>query len=913
MVQRGGLPQVLNDDERRNTGYRAHVIDHRAALLHTPRQGEHGGGGGGGAHDPMPSPRSAVARNQLRGSYQPPQRGTRAVYIPSARKQRPAAAAAAAPAVAVERVQPALQPLQPPPGIAPLQPPPGFAPLQSLQPQPASSTAAQRPAVNPAGAKPPAGAAGEPSRPPPWWWPKDLEATDASEGLPHSLASMLASEMVKVAAASTDVAAGPTPALKPAERKQALQVAESPFQLVSAALRTRAAPEPAAPEWATFDVPLVGAEWRGDPVAPSVIRTQELQRSGNEQIFNSATAVVKETVAVEGPMVQLTPHGCVFTGEPVRMSFAITRMLEGHTGDAFIAVMRKRSGGAPWTPLEEDESLTITPNGMAVVELRQFCWVKAWCFRSKNQDNDVAGLVRTVFAATLDKNDDGVITAEEEAEAGWGREKREGDEAKLMGYIGITGGSTGYLIPGIAALGIKVVDGVMKVLNNPTLAQRTAKEFSADSPIKLLSNCFKGFCYPAPPSNGGEAEKIQIGFRAETVPFGNIYTEDDPELEREKDLSSVPEEPEPEPEQAEEGGGEATAAQPGVALGQELADDEAGRLTKFLAAARAGDVAEIQRLLALDVGVNSTDDEGNSALMAASGDNRAAAVSELLGAGAVADLANMHGETAIMLASEHGSDSVAELLIGAKAKLDMVDHDGRNAVLNASRAGHAVVLALLVDSGASLTVDFGETPLHVASENNHVDCVHLLLEGGADVDKVDSFGNTALMNAAVSGHAAVVEELLDGRANPDLEGSGGQTALAKAAKADQEESVSALITGKVSLDNGDDAGNTALMLAASKGNLEVVNMLVEAKASVVRRNKSGLDATAVAKEAGQDDAYAILAAIDPEEEPDEAAPAQGQEEEAAADPEAEAPVDVAAAAAVEAAAATDESESEEDP
>ena len=211
MVQHA-LPQVAlpQIDGGYGSSYRAHVIDHRAALR-TPRQGDDGGDA-----DPMPSPRSAVARNQLRSSYAPPQRGTRAMYIPSAVKAAPVA----------ERVQPDV--LQPPPGFAPLQPQPPAHRLQSSR-----SASTRQPAVKPL---PPA--MDGPSRPPPWWWPKGIEATDASLGLPRSLASMLASQMVKVAASTEDE--GPTRALQQAERVQALQAAQSPFQLVSAAVRTRA-------------------------------------------------------------------------------------------------------------------------------------------------------------------------------------------------------------------------------------------------------------------------------------------------------------------------------------------------------------------------------------------------------------------------------------------------------------------------------------------------------------------------------------------------------------------------------------------------------------------------------------------------------------------------------------------------
>ena len=157
----------------------------------------------------------------------------------------------------------------------------------------------------------------------------------------------------------------------------------------------------------------------------------------------------------------------------------------------------------------------------------------------------------------MDKNDDGSVS-ESELKAGMaGRPKHEGEAAKQLGYLGITPGSFGYLIPGVAAVAIAVVDSALKVLSNPQLAQRTAKEFSADSPIKLLSASFGGYCYPAPPSDGAAEEKMQVGFLSHVVPGGEVFSyapevgELEPLPEQEQEQEQEPE-PEPEPEQGPE-------------------------------------------------------------------------------------------------------------------------------------------------------------------------------------------------------------------------------------------------------------------------------------------------------------------------------------------------------------------------
>ena len=763
--------------------YRAHVFDHRSSQPELS--------------DSMPSPRSARAReaaralNQtsLRGAYAPPGRGTRALYVPTPRQ--------------VSRDAEPTPPRQP---LA----------------RPVRRPESQRALASDAGSS-------SPPQPTPWWWPENLGAS--AEGLPRSLASTLASQMVKFVAGSSEPTEGPTPALPPEARKRAIKVAETPLKLVNAAVRTRAPPETPAPSWAQFEVPVLGGQWRGDLIAPSMVRTQEVHRAGNEKVFESADALVQDADVHDGPMVLLSPDGCKFTGDPVRMSFAIDRLVAGHEGDAFVVVMRKRSGGAAWAPLEEDERLTVSPSGVAVVELREFSWVKAWCFCTENQDNDVANLIRQAFAAGVQAS----------------RSKHEGKAASQLGYVGIAPDASGYLIPGVAAIAIiAAADGALKVLNNPQLAQRTAKEFSADSPLKLLTVACGGYCYPAPPSDGAQ-ENMQIAFLSHVVPDG----EETSELATD-DLAAASEQQQAQ-QQAQDSaqvGSDVEEGRTRETGGSEVEADGATPIALLLSAARRGDSAEVERLLALGVGVNSTDGEGCSALMAASGGDQPAVVSQLLEAGAAraVDLVNMHGETALLLAARGGSAGATELLLKAGAKVNMIDHDGQTATLNAARMGHAAVVSQLVDSGAELNPEIGEMPLHAAAENNHVDAVRLLLEGGADVDKADLYGNTALMNAAVAGHADVVSQLLGQGATADLEGSGGQTALMKAAKANMGECVTALVNGDASLDNGDANGNTALMLAASNGHAQLVKQLLGSGASTVRRNDAGQSVMDAAKE-----------------------------------------------------------------
>ena len=810
----------------------------------------------GDSVEPLPSPRSArqrrSARNELgsspRGSYAPPTRGTRAIYLPRA-AQHVTKAVQPPPRPSTPKLLKELSSLAP---LTPRVPPPTEQPNHVEEAQPAASPRRRRQVVSKK-RQVDVDELVQPEPPRPWWWPAGGES-------PRSLAASLAKQKLAMAPTAPDEAVpapGPTAALTPAVRQRAVQMADSPFALVQAALRTRAPPPLPPPKWVHFDVPASGGEWRGAPLDPSVIRMEVLERDGNEKFWGFADALVTDCEVQDGPLVQLTPHDAVFKDAPFRFSFGLGRLIEDHEGDAFIVTMRDPAGPDPYMPLREDESLTISRDGVATVELREFCWVKTWCFRSDNQDNDVADLIRKLFSLALDADGDGFLSAEELAAGFHGRDKREGDEAKRLGYIGINAGTEGYLIPGVAAIKIEMRNGARVVRNNPELAQRTAKEFSADSPIKALAEAIGGqraIC-PAPPSDGdgNTQEKLQVGFRENVVPDALDDDEEEEEV-REEEGAEAEEAAVPEKERSA-----AAAADPKPAGGKITGPDDSApvrqsepvppetdpRTMELISSARQGHEDRIQSLLSSGVDVNSTDGEGRTALMVAAGAGYASIVDRLLEAGAE-DRADARGRTALMMAAFNGQDAAVGVLT-PKVDLDKVDSDGNTALINAAGEGHTEVVTQLVESGADMNRDGGETALHAAAEANHSGAVAALLQGRADPDKVDRFGNTALMNAAERGHETIVSMLLEGGAKADLEGSVGQTALMKAAKHNRSVPIAALVAASAALDKVDDSGNSALMLAAAAGHAAIVSQLLGVGAEWDLENSNGKTALDLAK------------------------------------------------------------------
>ena len=106
----------------------------------------------------------------------------------------------------------------------------------------------------------------------------------------------------------------------------------------------------------------------------------------------------------------------------------------------------------------------------------------------------------------------------------------------------------------------------------------------------------------------------------------------------------------------------------------------------------------------------------------------------------------------------------------------------------ASAAGHAECVQLLCDAGCAVdtTNPGGRTPLYAACVTGHVECAVLLLRLGAAVDAADRWGSTPLVSAAAAGHARCVQLCIEHGANVRARGPQG-TAIDVARAADQAE------------------------------------------------------------------------------------------------------------------------------
>jgi len=239
------------------------------------------------------------------------------------------------------------------------------------------------------------------------------------------------------------------------------------------------------------------------------------------------------------------------------------------------------------------------------------------------------------------------------------------------------------------------------------------------------------------------------------------------------------------------------------------------RATALIDAARQGDLAGVNHLLAAGYDVNATDLIGGmtctalteaaergyldivrtllrvpgikvnavrgKALRGAAENRHLDVMRALLGApGIDANLADVLGWTAMHWAALRGNPDAARALLGAPdIDVNPVDSHGRSPLFVAVSNGNIFTVQALLAAGANVNQaqKGGEAPLLVAADNGYFDVVRALLNAGAFVNIPDSRGQTPLHATAWRGHLDVVQVLLNAGAFVNAADHRGKTPL----------------------------------------------------------------------------------------------------------------------------------------
>lgn len=173
------------------------------------------------------------------------------------------------------------------------------------------------------------------------------------------------------------------------------------------------------------------------------------------------------------------------------------------------------------------------------------------------------------------------------------------------------------------------------------------------------------------------------------------------------------------------------------------------------AAASAGDLDAVERLLELALPVDGEDARGATALIRACGAGHPSVVVRLLDAGADAAHVADSGIHCLAAAVSARREAVVRTLLNHGVVADARMPGGATALALAAALGHVPIAEALIEAGADAGAedDRGATPLHAAAQFafEHDDTataqalLELLLRAGAELDRRDQAGHDALL------------------------------------------------------------------------------------------------------------------------------------------------------------------------
>ena len=176
-------------------------------------------------------------------------------------------------------------------------------------------------------------------------------------------------------------------------------------------------------------------------------------------------------------------------------------------------------------------------------------------------------------------------------------------------------------------------------------------------------------------------------------------------------------------------------------------------------AARQDDVTTLQQLLAQGARLDSRDEQGRTALLVATHDNKVAAAKVLIEAGADVNAKDNIDDSPYLYAGARGLNDILRLTLSHGADLKSTNRYGGTALIPAAERGHVETVQMLIDAGVDVNhlnrlhwTALMEAVVLGDGGPRHVDIVRRLLAAGADRQIADKDGVTALEHARQRGY-----------------------------------------------------------------------------------------------------------------------------------------------------------------
>ena len=264
------------------------------------------------------------------------------------------------------------------------------------------------------------------------------------------------------------------------------------------------------------------------------------------------------------------------------------------------------------------------------------------------------------------------------------------------------------------------------------------------------------------------------------------------------------------------------------------------------AAAQAGDVDAVLKLIELGLPIDARDAQGATALLRAAGGGHEAMVDALLARSADATLCARSGATPLSAAVSSGHERIVARLVAHGVDVDQpLPGDITPLMIAAALGNDSLVQSLLVRGAQALAQDeLGQTALHAAAQfaYNADDAqaasrvIDRLLDAGCPIDAANRDGQTALL--LLLGARAGAGTRSSNRELPDL--------------------ITRLVDRGADVEVQDRRGISVLHAAAMHGMRDVAERLIRAGADPRRRDGVGRSANEVAILLGYVDLAAVL-------------------------------------------------------